>query len=127
MPGGRRLDTIRAVVAPEIVTLPAGIDTTNAGSAGDDLRPAFRPGAAVVIADTTTTALCDSAAARNLQQASDKAAGARAGLRLAIPSATMPRTLTLPGARPDTADPSQPAIRPDQRRPPSKVTHQDRR
>jgi anti-sigma B factor antagonist len=92
-----RLATVRPLVVPEIVTLPAEIDFTNAGSVGEQLRTAFRPGVAVVIADMTATTFSDSAAVRNLLLASDKAAEAQAELRLAIPSATVLRTLTMLG------------------------------
>lgn len=92
-----RLDTVRVLVVPEIVTLPAEIDITNANSVGEELRAAFRPGVAVVIADMTATAFSDSAAARNLLLAHDKATEAQAELRLAIPSATVLRILTVLG------------------------------
>jgi anti-sigma B factor antagonist len=92
-----RLDTVRPLVVPEIVTLPSEFDITNADSVGGELRAAFRPGVAVVIADMTRTTFCDSAAARNLLLANDKAIERQAELRLAIPSATVLRTLTVLG------------------------------
>ena len=92
-----RLDTVRPLVVPEIVALPPEIDITNADRVGDELRAAFRPGVAVVIADMTRTTFCDSAAARNLLLANDKAAERQAELRLAIPSAAVLRTLAILG------------------------------
>jgi anti-anti-sigma regulatory factor len=52
--------TVRPLVVPEIVTLSAEIDLTNAPQAGDELCAALGPGAAVVIADMSRTAFCDS-------------------------------------------------------------------
>jgi anti-anti-sigma factor len=88
-------DPARPPVAPEIVTLPSEIDITNADRVGDDLRGAFRPGVAVVIADMTRTTFCDSAAVRSLLLANDMAVKRQVELRLAIPSATVLRTLAL--------------------------------
>ena len=92
-----RLGTVRPLIVPEVVRLPTEIDITNADSVGAELRAAFRPGIAVVIADMTRTTFCDSAGARNLLLANDKAAERQAELRLALPSATVLRTLTVMG------------------------------
>jgi anti-anti-sigma factor len=92
-----RLGTIRPLVVPEIIALPPEIDITNADGVGTELRTAFRPGVAVVIADMTQTTFCDSAAARNLLLANDKASESHAELRLAIPSAAVLRTLKILG------------------------------
>jgi anti-anti-sigma regulatory factor len=78
---GRRLDvddnarnaTAKPLVVPEIVTLPAEIDVTNAQSIGDELHAAFGPGVAVVIADMTGTAFLDSSGIRYLLLASEHA------------------------------------------------------
>jgi anti-anti-sigma factor len=90
-----RPDTGRPPVVPEIVALPPEIDITNADRVADELRAAFRPGVAVVIADMTRTTFCDSAAVRSLLLANDKAVERQAELRLAIPSATVLRTLAM--------------------------------
>jgi anti-sigma B factor antagonist len=92
-----RLGAVRPVVAPEVVRLPPEIDITNADSVGGELRAAFRPGIAVVIADMTQTTFCDSAAARNLLLANDEAAERQAELRLALPSPTVLRALKVMG------------------------------
>ena len=91
------LGLVRPLAVPEIIALPAEIDITNADRVGAELRAAFRPGVAVVIADMTRTSFCDSAAARNLLLANDHAAQAHAELRLAIPSAAVQRTLKILG------------------------------
>jgi anti-sigma B factor antagonist len=91
------LGTVRPLVVPEIIALPPEIDITNADRVGAELRAAFRPGVAVVIADLTPTTFCDSAAARNLLLAHDKASESHAELRLAIPSAAVLRTLQILG------------------------------
>lgn len=91
-----RSGVIKPLVVPEIVTLPDEIDVTNAARVGDQLRAAVSPGA-VVIADMSRTVFCDSSAARALLLASEHAAGRRAELRLALPSATVLRALQLLG------------------------------
>jgi len=93
------LGLVRPLAVPEIIALPAEIDITNADRVGAELRAAFRPGVAVVIADMTRTSFCDSAAARNLLLANDQAAQGHAELRLAIPSAAVQRTLKILGLR----------------------------
>jgi anti-sigma B factor antagonist len=92
-----RLGTVRPLVVPAIIALPREIDITNADRAGAELRAAFRPGVAVVIADLTRTTFCDSAAARNLLLANDTASESHAELRLAIESAAVLRTLKILG------------------------------
>jgi len=47
---------------PQVVTLSDEIDICNAGSAARELRSAFRPAVAVVIADLTQTSFADSSA-----------------------------------------------------------------
>lgn len=92
-----RVATVRPLVVPEIVTLPPEIDLTNADEIGGELRSAFRPGVAVVIADMTRTTYCDSAGVRHLLLASDTAAERRAEFRLVIPSAAVLRILAVLG------------------------------
>jgi anti-sigma B factor antagonist len=87
----------RALVVPEIVALPEEIDITNAASCGDGLRAAIRPGVAVVIADMTRTAFCDSQGMRQLVLAHDRAMEAGAELRLAIESPAVLRALKITG------------------------------
>ncbi len=89
--------TVTPLVIPEIVTLPAEIDISNADSVGRELCAAARPGVAVVIADMTRTQFCDSSGARNLMLAQDAAIRNHAELRLVIPSATVLRMLSVLG------------------------------
>jgi anti-sigma B factor antagonist len=90
--------TAKPLVLPEIVTLPGEIDVTNAQGIGDELRAAFGPGVAVVIADMTRTAFLDSSGLRHLLLASEHAAQANAELRLVIKSAAGLRVLRIAGA-----------------------------
>jgi anti-anti-sigma factor len=86
-----------ALMVPPVVTLPAQIDVTNAGMVSDQLRAAFGPGVTVVVADMTLTTFCDSCGVRSLVLASNEAADSHAGLRLAIGSARVLRTLQVLG------------------------------
>ncbi len=86
-----------ALVVPEIVCLPEEIDITNAAESGDELRAAIKPGVAVVIADMTRTAFCDSQGMRQLVLAHDRAAESGAELRLAIGSPAVLRALQITG------------------------------
>lgn len=86
-----------ALVVPEIVCLPEEIDITNAAERGDELRAAIKTGVAVVIADMTRTAFCDSQGMRQLVLAHDRATEAGAELRLAIESPAVLRALRITG------------------------------
>lgn len=89
--------TVQPLVVPELVTLPAEIDISNADAVGEDLRAALRPGVTVVVADMTSTVFCDSTGLRNLLLASDAARAAGAELRLVISSAGVLRILQVVG------------------------------
>jgi anti-sigma B factor antagonist len=89
--------TVLPLVIPEIVTLPAEIDISNAESVGRQLCAAVRPGIAVVIADMSQTRYCDSSAVRSLMLAHDAAVRNDAELRLVIPSAAVLRMLSVLG------------------------------
>jgi anti-sigma B factor antagonist len=89
--------TVLPLVIPEIVTLPAEIDISNAESVGRQLCAAARPGIAVVIADMSQTLYCDSSAVRSLMLAHDTAVRNDAELRLVIPSAAVLRILSVLG------------------------------
>jgi anti-anti-sigma factor len=83
---------------PVIVTLPPEIDLTNAGDVLELITAACAPGVAVVIADLTGTAFCDSSGLQHLIQASLKVAAAGAELRLVIsPDGAVSRILELTG------------------------------
>lgn len=89
--------TVTPLVIPEIVALPAEIDVMNAEQIGRELREAFRPGVAVVIADMSATTYCDSSGMRALLLARDAAIAHRAQLRLVIPAGQVLRVLSLLG------------------------------
>jgi anti-anti-sigma regulatory factor len=95
---GSRRNTVRPLVAPEIVRLPHEIDLANADYVGDELRPALSPGVAAVIADVTHTVLCDSVSIRYLLVAHDLAVANHARLRLAVSSSALLRVLQVTGA-----------------------------
>jgi anti-anti-sigma factor len=82
---------------PEIVVLPAEIDLANAGSVGEQLRAALRPGTATVIGDLSATTFADSCAVRALLVAADAAAARHAELRLVIPAPAVQRVLRVLG------------------------------
>jgi anti-sigma B factor antagonist len=89
--------TVTSIVLPEIVVLPAEIDIINAEAIGAELREAIGHGTAVVIADMSRTVFCDSSGIRQLLVASDRAAEAGGGLRLAIESPAVLRILDTTG------------------------------
>ena len=89
--------TVRPLVIPEIVSLPAEIDVTNAERVDAELRAAVRPGVTVVIADMTHTTYCASSGIRHLVLANDHAAACAAELRLAVQSDAVLRVLELLG------------------------------
>ena len=98
MDNDARSAAVRPLILPEIVTAPGEIDSTNAQSIGDELRAAFGPGVAVVVADMTRTTFLDSCGARCLLLASQHAAHANAELRLVIESAAVLSVLRIIGA-----------------------------
>jgi anti-anti-sigma factor len=92
-----RDSTTRPLVIPEIVMLPAEIDLGNAETAGHQLRAAFRPGAAVVIADMSATTFADSSAVRMLLEVTDAATARQCELRIVIPAPRVLRVLQILG------------------------------
>jgi anti-sigma B factor antagonist len=80
---------------PVVVSLPAEIDMTNAERVGEQLRSAFTRGAAVVIADLTSTVFCDSAGVRQFVLAHNYAGACGAQIRFVIPGRNVLRVLTL--------------------------------
>jgi anti-sigma B factor antagonist len=81
-----------------VVPLPAEIDVSNSASVGAELGAACASGAAVIIADLTSTAFCDSSGIRYLLLAHDAATAHHAQLRLAVqPDGLVLRMLTLMG------------------------------
>jgi anti-anti-sigma factor len=82
---------------PVVVPLPDEIDATNAQRTGDQLRAAFSPSSAVVIAGGSLTMFCDSCGARELMAVHKQAAASLSELRVVCQSRTMQRVLTLLG------------------------------
>jgi anti-sigma B factor antagonist len=85
------------VTGPVVVRLPAEIDMANAERVGEELCSAFTRGAAVVIADLTSTVFCDCAGARQFVLAHNYADTHDAQIRFVIPARNMLRVLTLTG------------------------------
>ena len=81
-----------------IVPLPAEIDMSNEDDVGEQLRAAFAPGVAVVIADLGLTVFCDCAGVRRLMLAHQMAVSANAELRVVVQSAGVLRVLEVLGA-----------------------------
>lgn len=83
---------------PVIVTLPPEIDLTNADAVLELITAACAPGVAVIIADLTGTAFCDSGGLQRLLRASRKTAAAGVELRLAVsPAGAVSRIIELTG------------------------------
>lgn len=85
------------VTRPVVVRLPDEIDMVNAERVGEELCSAFTRGAAVVIADLTSTVFCDCAGARQFVLAHNYADARDAQIRFVIPGRHMLRALTLTG------------------------------
>ena len=77
--------------------LPAEIDIANAEDVGEQLRSAFTRGAAVVIADLTSTVFCDSSGARQFVLTHNYADFHDAQVRFVIPDRNTLRVLTVSG------------------------------
>jgi anti-sigma B factor antagonist len=85
------------VTRPVVLRLPAEIDLTNAERVGEELCSALTRGAALVIADLTSTVFCDCAGARQFVLADNYAYAQDAQIRFVIPGRNMLRVLTLTG------------------------------
>ena len=88
---------LEQVTRPVVVHLPAEIDMGNAERVGEELCSAFIQGAAVVIADLTSTVFCDCAGARQFVLAHNHADARHTQIRFAIPDRNLLRVLTLTG------------------------------
>lgn len=86
-----------SALAPEVVTLPAEIDITNAAGVCQQIGAALRTGASVVIADMTQTAFCDSSGIRDLLISQDRAMASNAVLRIAGLTPAVRRVLQVTG------------------------------
>jgi len=87
----------KSSAASVTVVLPEEIDVTNAESMREQLLSALSPGVAVVIADMTSTAFCDTSCFRNLLIAHADAGASGVQLRLVIHPGTVWRVLMLLG------------------------------
>lgn len=88
---------VQPLAVPEIVTLPAEIDITNARQVGRELAGALQQPDSVVIADMSLTEFCDSSGVRALLIASDMAAAHGSELRLAVRSEPVLRVFRILG------------------------------
>jgi anti-anti-sigma factor len=84
MKGGTEIGISEQGVACAIVTMPAKIDVTNADEVYDQMFAALTSGAAVIVADLTATAFCDSAGLRRLVMIHRHAANREIQVRLAV-------------------------------------------
>jgi anti-sigma B factor antagonist len=88
---------LQHVTGPVVVRLPDEIDMANAERVGEQLRSAFTRGAAVVIADLTSTVFCDCAGTRQLLLVHNYADSCETQIRFVIPGRNVLRVLTLTG------------------------------
>jgi len=100
MSGGSRRTHEAAVPGPQtaVVPLPAEIDAGNIGLVEPVLASALAGRPAVLIADGTTTAFCDSSGIAALIRAHHQAAAAGTQLRVVITSSSVHRILEISGA-----------------------------
>ena len=80
-----------------VVTLPAEIDITNADRVREDLLSVLNHGAAVLIADLSTTTFCDSAGVGALARTYRRAEASQSDMRLVVSTPAVRRVLTLTG------------------------------
>ena len=89
--------TVSPLVLPEIVVFPPEVDVSNAALFGVELLAALRPGVAIVIADMTRTAFCDSSGIRHLVIVNHRAKKSRAQLRVVVTADAVRRVLQVTG------------------------------
>ena len=80
-----------------VVTLPAEIDITNADQVREDLLSVLNQGAALLIADLSTTTFCDSAGVSALARIFRRADASRSEMRLVVSTLAVQRVLALTG------------------------------
>jgi anti-anti-sigma factor len=99
MPGSSRRTQVTPFPGPRtaVVALPAEIDVTGSGLVEAELTSGLAGRPAVLIADGTETAFCDSSGIAALVRAHHQAAAAGAQLRVVITSAPVRRILQLTG------------------------------
>ena len=80
-----------------MITLPAEIDSSNAGEVHEELLRALNGGPAVLVVDMTGTSFCASAGIHALARARSRAAAAGISLRVAVSASIVRRILELTG------------------------------
>lgn len=80
------MDDLAHTTGPVVVGFPDQFDVSNAGDLAEQIRAAITPGGSAVVADLTTTTICDSAGLRIIVLAHDWARTDNVELRLAVPS-----------------------------------------
>ncbi|MGH3204914.1 MAG: STAS domain-containing protein [Streptosporangiaceae bacterium] len=80
-----------------VVSLPAEIDITNADQVREDLLSVLNRGAALLIADLSTTTFCDSAGVSALARSFRRAEASQSDMRLVVTTMAVQRVLTLTG------------------------------
>ena len=80
-----------------VVTLPAEIDVTNAGTVHDELLAVLNQGAVLLIADMSTTDFCDSSGVSALVRVFRRAAASESALRLVVSTPAVQRVLSITG------------------------------
>ena len=76
---------VEDALGPVVVEFPEEFDFGNAGEVAERVRAAIVPGVAVVVADLTRTAFCDSSGVRIMLLAHDWASADGVELRLVVP------------------------------------------
>ena len=79
-----------------VITLPAEIDITNAGQVREVLLSVLNQGAAVLIADLSTTTFCDSAGVSALARTFRRADANHSEMRLVVSTPAVQRVLAHP-------------------------------
>jgi anti-anti-sigma factor len=80
-----------------VITLPAEIDITNAGQVREVLLSVLNQGAAVLIADLSTTTFCDSAGVSALARTFRRADASQNEMRLVVSTPAVQRVLAITG------------------------------
>jgi len=80
-----------------VVTLPAEIDVTNAGTVQEELLSVMNQGATLLIADMSKTNFCDSAGVSALVRTFRRASGGAETMRLVVSTPAVQRVLSITG------------------------------
>ena len=80
-----------------VLTMPAEIDATNAGTARERMLAVLARDPVTLIVDMTPTQFCDSAGVRAILHAHQAATARQAELRLVIPAHAVRRAFTVTG------------------------------